>query len=129
MGPRPGRKALRQVLALAAGVAVAGLGALVLGEYPFSGVVVLGAGILLGLFVGEAFVAVGGVRGRVPAVTCAVLAAAALVWAAWIAENHDLARVAPEGWVAVGLGAAAGAIRARTPRAAADSSPAPAPEP
>lgn len=119
----------RTALAVAAGLAVAGLGALVLGEYPFSGLVVLGAGILFGLFVAEVVVAVGRARGRGPALTSALIAVVGLTWAAWIAENHALGDVAPEGWAAVALGAAAAAVRARTPRATADSRSRPASEP
>lgn len=116
----------RAALAVVAGLAVAGLGAVILGEYPFSGLTVLGAGVLFGFVVAEAVVAVGRARGRGPAVSSAAIASAGLVWAAWIAENHDLGGVDLEGWVAVGLGAAAAALRARSPRARADSRPEPA---
>jgi hypothetical protein len=112
-----------------AGAAVAAFGAVILGEYPFSGVLVLGAGVLFGLFVAEAVVGAGGARGRGPATASAVLALLGLVWAAWIAENHDLGGVEPEGWAAIVLGAAAAALRAKSPRAAADSRPEPAPGP
>jgi hypothetical protein len=120
MSPRP-------LLGALAGAAVASLGAVILGEYPFSGVLVLGAGVLLGLFVAEAVVGVGGAQGRGPAAVSAVLALAGLVWAAWIAENHDLGAVDAEGWLAVVLGAAAAALRAKTPRAEAGSRSEPAP--
>ncbi len=117
----------RTALGALAGAAVAALGAVILGEYPFSGVVVLGAGALFGLFVAEAVVAAGGARGRRPAVVSAVLALVGLLWAAWIAENHDLGAVELEGWVAVALGAAAGALRAKTPRATTGSRSEPEP--
>ncbi len=116
----------RAVFAVVAGAAVAALGAVILGEYPFSGLVVLGAGVLLGLFVGEAVVGVGGATGPGPAAVSALLALVGLVWAAWIAENHDLARVDPEGWLAVASGGAAAGLRARMPRAAAGTRPEPA---
>jgi hypothetical protein len=117
----------RTALGALAGAAVTALGAVILGEYPFSGLVVLGAGVLLGLFVAEAVVGVGGARGRGPATVSALLALVGLVWAAWIAENHDLGRVEPDGWVAVALGAAAAALRAKTPRATTGSRPEPEP--
>ena len=131
-GGRAGSPTLRRmppraVFAVAAGAAVAALGAVILGEYPFSGLVVVGAGVLLGLFVAEAVVAAGGARGRGPAAASAVLALAGLVWAAWIAENHDLGGVDPEGWLAVASGGAAAALRAKTLPAAAGSRPEPAP--
>ena len=120
---------MRGILAGAAGAAVAGLGAVILGEYPFSGPFVPLAGLLVGLFVAETVVGVGGRRGGAPAATAALLAAAGLVWAGWIAESHDLSEVAIEGWAAVGLGAGAAAVRAKRPRAGARSRSAPAPGP
>jgi hypothetical protein len=108
-------------VAVVAGALVAAAAAVLLGEYPFAGLLVLGSGVLVGLLVAEAVVSVSDWRGPVPAAACAALAAAGLVWAGWIAEGHDLGRVAPEGWVAVGLGAAAAALRAWWPRARADS--------
>lgn len=113
--------ALRRTLALVAGALVAAASALLLGEYPFDGVLVLGSGVLVGLLVAEAVVSAGDWRGSVPGAACAVLAAAGLVWAGWIAEGHDLGRIAPEGWVAVALGAAAAGVRAWWPAARADS--------
>jgi hypothetical protein len=109
-----------------AAAAVAGLGAVILGEYPFTGLVVLGEGVLLGLFVAEAVVGAGRRRGVAPAAAAALLTAAGLVWTAWISENHDLGRVAMEGWAAVALGAAAAGLRARSPRAGAGSPTEPA---
>lgn len=104
-----------------AGGLVAAAAALLLGEYPFDGLLVLGSGVLVGLLVAEAVVSVGRWRGPAPAAVCALLSAAGLVWAGWIAEGHDPGRIAPEGWVAVALGAAAAAVRAWWPAARADS--------
>jgi len=120
---------VRGVLAVVAGAATAGFGAVIVGEYPFSGALVVGTGVLVGLFVAEVMAAVGRVRGKGPAAAAALLTAAGLVWAAWIAENHDLGRVAVEGWVAVVLGGVAAAVRAKKPRAGTDSRAEPAPEP
>ena len=109
-------------MAVLAGALVAAAAALLLGEYPFSGLLVLGSGVLVGLLVSEAVVAVAEWRGPAPAAAGAVLTASGLVWAAWIAEGHDFGRVAGEGWAAVALGAAAAALRAWWPRAG-DGSP------
>ena len=106
---------------MAAGALVAAAAALLLGEYPFEGLLVLGSGMLVGLIVAETVVSVGDWRGRLPAGACAALAVAGLVWAGWIAEGHDLGRIAPEGWLAVALGAAAAGLRAWWPGASADS--------
>jgi hypothetical protein len=120
---------VRRIAAVLAGALVAAAAALLLGEYPFSGLLVVGSGVLVGLLVSEAVVAVADWRGPAPAAAGAVLAATGLVWAAWIAEAHDLGRVAVEGWVAVALGAAAAAVRAWRPRAGAGSPRSPASSP
>jgi hypothetical protein len=100
---------------------VAAAAALLLGEYPFDGLLVLGSGLLVGLLVAETVISVGNWRGPVPGVACAVLAAVGMVWAGWIAEGHELGRIAAEGWVAVVVGAAAGGLRAWWPGTRADS--------
>lgn len=112
---------IRHTAALVAGALVAAAAALLLGEYPFDGLIVLGSGVLAGLLVAEAVVSVGDWRGPGPAAAAALLAAAGLAWAGWIAEGHDLGRVAPEGWLAVVLGAAAAGLRAWWPGERADS--------
>jgi hypothetical protein len=112
---------MRHTLAVLAGALVAAAAALLLGEYPFEGPIVLGSGVLLGLLVAETVVSVGDWRGGAPAAVSAALGAAGLVWAGWIAEGHNLGRVAIEGWLAVVLGAAGAAVRAWWPGARADS--------
>lgn len=124
---------MRSVLGVVAGVAVAGVGALVLGEYAFRGLAVVGSGALLGLFVAEAAlaVAVASGAGRLPAgALAAVLAgvtAAGLTWAAWISTGHRLGAVGASGWLAVTLGAVAAALRTRWWRTPDRSRPEPAP--
>jgi hypothetical protein len=117
---------MRRILALVAGAAVGAAGALILGEYPFSGLLVLGAGLFLGLFVAEAALGVGDWRGPVPAAACAAIAAAAMVWAGWISEGHDLGRVPAEGWLAVALAAAVAGVRVWMSRAGTRTPPGPA---
>ena len=122
MAGRKGRPiTIRHAGAVVAGAVVAAAAALLLGEYPFEGLLVLASGVLVGLLVSEAFVSVGDWRGPGPAAVCAALAAAGLVWAGWIAEGHDFGRIAPEGWFAVALGAAAAGLRAWWPGARTDS--------
>jgi len=112
---------VRRILGAAVGALTAALGALVLGEYPFSGLVVLGAGILFGWFVAEVLVAVARWHGTGAAAVGALLAGGGLVWAAWISEGHDLGYLSVEGWLAVALGMAAAAFRASRPGATTDS--------
>ncbi|MGH9264856.1 MAG: hypothetical protein ACRD1D_09200 [Acidimicrobiales bacterium] len=118
---------MRAPLAVVAGAAVAVLAAAVLGEYGFEGWAIVGSGLLVGLFVAEAMVAVARSGGAVLAAAAAALGAGSMVWAAWISTGHRLGTVGWKGWAAVALAAAAGAIRARPPSAGARRSrPAPA---
>jgi hypothetical protein len=109
-----------------AGVAVAVIAAGVLGEYAFDGWAVIGSGVLAGLFVAEAMLAVTRTGTRLTLVVAAVLSAAAMVWAGWISTGHRLGTVAWRGWVAVAVAAMAAALRARPRGEAPDSRPAPA---
>ena len=91
---------------------------MILGEYAFAGVAVMGAGVVLGLFVAEVALSVARTPGRGMAVAVALLTAAGLVWAAWIATGERLGTVPASGWLAVAGGAAAAALRTlwwRTP--------------
>ena len=117
---------VRQSLAVLAGAAVAAVAAAVLGEYGFDGWAVVGSGVLTGLFVAEAELAVARRGSRLLAVAGGVLGAAALLGAGWISTDHRLGTVAWKGWAAVALAAAAGAVRGRSTGAARRSRPAPA---
>ncbi len=112
---------VRRALGGLAGALAAALGAIILGEYPFSGLVVLGAGILFGVFVAEAVVGVARWCGPGAAAVAAGLAGGGLVWAAWISEGHRLGYLPVEGWAAVGLGVVAAGLRGWRPGAAAGS--------
>lgn len=117
---------LRESLAVLAGAAVAVVAGAVLGEYGFDGWAVVGSGVLTGLFVAEAMVAVARSGSRRLAVGAAVLGAGSLLTAGWISTGHELGTVTWKGWAAVALAAGGGAIRARGPAAARRSRPAPA---
>jgi hypothetical protein len=119
---------VRAILSLVAGAAVALVAALMLGEYDFDGLPVIGAGIVLGLFVSEATTSVARARSLLLAGAGAVFTVAGLLGAAWIATDQRLSMVDGEGWVAVALGAAAAAFRAR-PLRERSGSPPPAQEP
>lgn len=123
---------MRPILALVAAAAVGALGAVILGEYEFTGLTVLAAGVVFGLFIAEAALAVnrhGNVRMGVGA---GLIGLGAMTWAAWITTFHDLSGLTGTGWAAVALcGLAAGlrtALR-RGPSRSADGTPAPAPAP
>jgi hypothetical protein len=113
-------------MGLLAAAGVAALGALILGEYPYTGVLVVAAGVILGLFVAETFLAVARRRGLAAAGLCAALTAAGLIWGGWISYARDLGAVPGAGWSAVAIGAAAAAVRAAW-RAPEHSPPVPSP--
>lgn len=116
---------MRTPLSIVAGVAVAVIGAAVLGEYGFDGITVIGSGLLLGLFVGEAVLAVAKVGSVLAAAACGVLSAGAMTWAGWIAQGHRLGTVRWMGWAAVALAGLSGAFRGRPTGAARRTSSAP----
>jgi hypothetical protein len=103
---------VRLILAAAAALAVGVLGALLLGEYPFDGLTVLGAGVVFGLFIGEAAVGVAGSQ-RDLRLACAgaVIGLAAMTWAGWITTARDLSRLGAAGWAAIVLAGASAFLR------------------
>lgn len=119
---------LRPLLALAAGALVAAAGALLLGEYAFTGWPIFGACLLLGLFVAEAVVTAGRRNGAQAAALAALLTLAGLIWAAWISSGHELNSLPDEGWFAVAVGAIASGLTALWTRGATGSRPASSPE-
>ncbi len=116
---------LRAVLAVIAGAAVAAAGALLLGEYNFSGWPIFAGCVLLGLFVSEAVVSAGGRRGLQASAVSAGLATAGLMWGAWISSGRELSQLPSEGWIAVALGAAAAGLMALSPWRADGNRPVP----
>ena len=119
---------MRVTLSLVAGAVVAYVAALMLGEYAFEGTAVIGAGLVLGLFVSEAVTAVARRRSVLLAGAGAVFTVAGLLGAAWITTDQRLSTVDWQGWLAVAVGAAAAAFRARPLRERPDTPPA-EPEP
>lgn len=116
---------VRRTLAVLGGAAVALLAALTLGEYGFSGVAVVGSGVVTGLFVSEVTVSISRERSVLLCVIGALLSVAGMLGAAWASTGHRLGTVPTEGWVAVAAAAAAAALRARPLRATPDSPPDP----
>jgi len=103
---------MRPVLALVAGAAAAAFGAVILGEYPLTGLTGVIAGTLFGLAVAEIVLTAGSVewrgRERVGMVGVAVLTAFGVAWACWISAGH-LWRYVPNGaWLGLVAGAAVG---------------------
>ncbi|MFP5254650.1 MAG: hypothetical protein ACLGI8_02245 [Acidimicrobiia bacterium] len=102
---------LRAVLGLLGGAATAALGALILGEYEFTGSLPYVAGPLFGLVVGEVVVSVGRSRSWPVAVVTAVLAFGGIAWAGWIDSSEGVEPVKGLVWVAAVLAALAALLR------------------
>lgn len=105
------------------------VGAAILGEYQFDGLTGAAAGLIYGIFVAEAAVAVAKRGSGWLAVVCAVLAVGGLGWAirASVGPRASFPGDIPGfGWLALVLAAAGAAVRARSSgRRAGDSRPAP----
>jgi hypothetical protein len=124
----------RRALGAAAGAAVGLGGGLLLGEYAFGGLSVVGAAVLIGLLASEAALAAGGGAAHgLAAASSALATVAGLLLAAWTSTGARLDLVPALGWLAFPLGAAAAALRAwprrPAPRAAPGTPPDPGPEP
>ena len=102
---------LRAVLGLAGGAATAALGALILGEYEFTGSLPWLAGPLFGYLVAEVVVGVGKDRSWTLAVVTAALAFGGVAWAGWIDSSEGVEPVKSLVWVAAGLAAVTALLR------------------
>lgn len=109
----------RIVLGVVCGCVVAAFGALVLGEYEFTGLLPYVAGPLFGLAVGEVVVAVGASRASSVAVVASVLAFAGVVWAGWIDSSEGVEPLKALVWVAAALAAITAFLRISGLRASA----------
>ena len=98
---------------------MAAFGALILGEYEFTGTLPFLAGPLFGLVIGEVVVGVGRPRGRGRRGLHRRLAFGGVAWAGWIDSTQGLEPVKGLAWVSAGLAAAAALLRTtgRPPRA------------
>lgn len=115
---------VRRTGALLTGVVVAVAGALILGEYELTVRTALLAGVVFGLFMGEAVVSVGGERSSWTALACALLAGGGLLWAEWRFYGGPRSSGFPgPAWEAIGLAAATAGFRARKPRTSVPRTP------
>ena len=110
----------RPILGIVGAAVACGIGALILGEYEFSGATPIGAGVLFGLVVSEIVIEVGATRAPIIGVVTAALVAGALAWAAWLSSGEGLRAFPTGGWVAMALGAVAAGARTGGWRATAD---------
>ena len=103
--------ALRAVVGILCAAGAAVLGALVLGEYEFTGTLPFLAGPLFGLVVGEIVVGVGATRSLAAGVAAAALAFGGVAWAGWIDSSEGLEPVKGMAWVAAALAAGVALVR------------------
>lgn len=103
--------ALRTVLGMVAAAGAAAIGALILGEYEFTGSLPFVAGPLFGLAVAEVLVGVGRVRTVPVAVAGGAIAFAGVTWAGWIDSSSGVEPVKGLVWVAAALAATAALLR------------------
>ncbi len=103
--------AWRPLLGLACAAAAAALGALILGEYEFTGTLPFVAGPLCGLAIGEVVVGVGRTRAVAAGLAAGAIAFGGLAWAGWIDSTQGLEPVKGLAWVAASLGAATAVLR------------------
>ncbi|MEY2458487.1 MAG: hypothetical protein QOG30_317 [Acidimicrobiaceae bacterium] len=87
------------------------VGALILGEYEFSGATPIGAGVLFGLVISEIVIEVGATRAPIIGVLSGAMVAGALAWAAWVSSGEGLRPFPTGAWIAMALGAAAAGVR------------------
>src|SRR5436305_5017660 len=106
--PRP---PMRHALALIAGAALAGLGGLIVGEYPFHGWTPYLAGVLFGLVVAEVVVSVAGAQSVWLGAASAVFTAAGLAYAVWDDSGYGVRPIGAAAWVGVALGAVIAGLR------------------
>jgi hypothetical protein len=94
------------IVAVLVGLAVAALGAVILGEYPLVGVRALLAGLVFGVTVAElmADVSQPGPEEQHLAFAAAMLTEAGLVWATWISTGHELDTASTAAWLGIGVG-------------------------
>jgi hypothetical protein len=101
----------RALLGLLLGAGAAALGALILGEYEFTGTLPWVAGPLFGLVIGEVVVEVGRSRHLAVATVTAALSFGGIAWAGWIDSTQGIEPVKGLVWVSASLAAVAALLR------------------
>jgi hypothetical protein len=101
----------RAVLAIVVAAIACVVGALILGEYEFTGLMPVAAGLLFGLVVSEFVLEIGKTRNVVLGVLTAAMVAGALGWAAWISSGEGLRPFPALAWVAMGIGGVVAGVR------------------
>ena len=106
----------RPVPAVLVALAVAALGAVVLGEYQLSGGRPILAGLLFGISVAEVLATIARAAAKDPEMwaAAALITEAGLVWATWISTAHELDDAATTAWIGIALGIVSSALWLRS---------------
>lgn len=91
-------------------LAIAALGAVILGEYELSGLRPILAGVLFGVTVAEVVASVARSDDDYLMGAAALITEAGLVWATWISTGHALDLAATTAWIGVMAGMLAAAL-------------------
>ncbi|MEY2453530.1 MAG: hypothetical protein QOD92_3104 [Acidimicrobiaceae bacterium] len=102
---------VRPILGIVCAAVACALGALILGEYEFSGATPIGAGLLFGLVISEIVIEVGATRSPLIGVLSAAFVAGGLGWAAWVSSGEGLRPFPTGAWLAMAIGAVAAGVR------------------
>jgi len=111
-GGLPSQALVRAGAALLLAALAATLGAFLLGEYQFDGLLPLGAGVLFGAVIAEIVVEVGRRRTLPVAALAGVITAGGLLWAGWISAGEGLNPIAGGAKLAAAIGFVTAASRA-----------------
>jgi hypothetical protein len=103
---------MRLAFAVLVGLAAAALGALILGEYEFTGTTPYVAGVLFGFAIGEVMLMVARHRSVVLGAVAAAASAAGLLWAGFITVRNRNEPIPTEAWIAAAIGLVVGYARA-----------------
>jgi hypothetical protein len=106
---------VRVVVGLVVAAAACVLGALILGEYEFTGATPIAAGVLFGLVISEIVIEIGRTRAPWIGVLSAVMVALALAWAGYVSSGRGLRPFPTGAWVAMTCGALAAGLRTGIP--------------
>jgi hypothetical protein len=102
---------LRGALGVICGMAASALGALILGEYEFTGLLPFVAGPIFGLAIGELVVGVGRLRSLPVGLLAAASAFGGVAWAGWIDSSEGLEPMRALAWVAAALAGLGALVR------------------